>query len=455
MVPASVPGISLANHGRGSDRPLAFTRLASVALGSFAAALTVAPSPADERPPDIRWTRAFVAGSVDREIADSRGLTAGPADIVELYAALEGERDGLPIFCCEIKGLRVDGRPLPERLVLTPEEAGVHAARLEWTLLRPGANGRGWRRTRLPGGTGFWDHAVFEIQPDSTTGIEVTLGTARYAVGVALRDAKGANIVLESDGARVRARWDDPQQAPGFRVTRHGGDSLPERALGLAGLPIRQDASRIAAIARVALAPSDVFVVAYEDLCGAPFGAEPLPALDGPGWEWLLEKVATARRRSGSDAPFVGPDGRPVAWRRADDPDSAKHVVNGDVAVVGEWVAFLEGDDGDGYLANADRALHGASGRLARGTLAQLPEGHVTILRVRNLRNVARDLSSAGYGPLASDPLWSPRARRAMKEFQRDRGLPLTAKPDAPTLQALRTFLARLDAPSAGSDSSR
>jgi hypothetical protein len=381
-------------------------------------------------------------------------MNVGPADKLELYVALEGDRGGLPVFCCPIRGLRLEGRPLPARLVLTPEEAGIRHVQTEWTVLRPAPKGPGWRRSRIPGSPSMWDLAVFQIQADSTTGIDPTLGTARYAVRLALRDARGEAVVLESDGARMREGWDDPQRAPGLRVTRHGGDSLHERALGLAGLPFREEATRLQAIARVALAPSDLFVVAYEDLSGGPFGVEPLPALDGPEWEWLFDRIATARRRAGSRAPFVGADGRAVAWRSVDDA-ATPGVAPGDVAVMGRWLALLEHDEGDGWLSNGDPALHGSSGRLLRGTLADLEGDLVTVLRPRDLGAVARDLTSAGYGPLPTEPMWTPRARRAMAEFQRDHGLTVSGKPDAPACEALRAFLARLDVPSQAADSGR
>jgi hypothetical protein len=303
----------------------------------------------------------------------------------------------------------------------------------------------------VPSGIGYWDHAVFEIQAAPAPGIDATLGTARFAVTVALRDAAGAPVVLGSDGAQLREGWDDPRSAPGFRVTRHGGDSLVERSLGFAGVPFRADANRFEAIARVGMGSAELFAAAYEDLSGSSFGVDPLPALDGPEWAWLFEVVATARRRAATPGPFVAQDGRPIPWRGVNESTG---VAAGDVAVVGGWVAFLEADDGDGRLANTDQVLHGSSGVLKRGTLAELPEGGVTVLRVRDLSETVRALSNAGYGPLPPGPLWTARARRSMTEFQRDRGLALSGVPDAAASAAREQFLNRLDEPSAP-DSSR
>jgi hypothetical protein len=259
-------------------------------------------------------------------------------------------------------------------------------------------------------------------------------------------------VHLESDGARIREGWDDPRSAPGFRVTRHGGDTIEGRALGLAGLPCGPAFGRLHALSKVALGPSEPFIVSYEDLTGAPLTADSLPPLDAAAWDWLLEDVVRGvKRRAHGDAPFVGPVGRPVAWQ-----SGQEGVVRpGDLAVAAGWVALLEEDDGDGWLGSLDRAIHGASGRVARGTLADLPEGELAVRRLRDLGDVARLLEGAGYGALPRSTLWTAAARRAMKDFQRDRGLPTTGAPDEASRRSLAEFVGRLDAASASPDSAR
>ncbi|MFN8176993.1 MAG: peptidoglycan-binding protein [bacterium] len=394
-------------------------------------------------PKDVRWKRAFVAGGVARQFADSRSLNAGSGQPAELYAALEGESGGLPIYCCMLRTLRVDGRAIPDRLVFDPEAAGIASAEIEWTELQPAPDASGWRRTRLPTGRNQWALPLRDFSSDPSTNVEPDMGTARFAVSVQYRDTKGMYTTLTSDGWSPRPDWADPRNAPGFRVTRDKGRSLYGRVFGLARLPFFAGATNEHAWAKVALRPSDLFVAAYEDFAGGPFPAKLRSgAVDGPEWSWLLDDVVRgAHKRSREKAPVVGPTGRGVPWQRLTvSPDG---VALGDVLVVGGTVAILEVDNGDGWLSNDDKVLHSVTGRLARGILGDLPDGEIVVRRPKEFRALAGKLKDAGYGSLLPGA-FTPEMRRAIMSFQKDHGLPDTGVPDDATLRALDEFLAHM-----------
>jgi hypothetical protein len=352
------------------------------------------------------------------------------------------------VLCCDAKDVRLDGRAIPARLILTPDEAGLRDARIEWVEIRPAQDLRGWRRARLPQQEGTWTLRVLDLPGAPAPGIAPSLGTARFAASVALPSPSGGTVSLDTDGARAGADRDDPDRVPGVRVTRHGGDTVPGRAMGFARLPVRVDAGPSHVRARAAIRPVDLFLRAYEDLSGAPWPEEASTALDDDAWSWLLETVARGHRRASPRAAVVGTDGRGIAWSR---PASSPGVRRGDLVVSSEQLAILERDDGDGWLGNGDQALHGVSGRLASGTLADLPPGPLAVLRPRDFTALAARLGDAGYGPLPSGPVWSAAARRALGDFQRDRGLPSTGLPDDATASALEEFARRLDAAGAAS----
>lgn len=389
------------------------------------------------------WRRAFLVGGPVGEIAETRLASVGPEDAVQLSVALEGERAGLPVFCCEAPLIRVDGRAVPARLVIPPSEAGLTDVEIRWSELRPAADGAGWNRLTIRLQQGDWSLPVLDLPEGAGDGIDPSVGTARYAVALSFRDQAGRRLHLDSESDAAKRDPKDPRLAPGFRVTRHGGDTLPGRAGARARLPVREGVDPAFVHAFVALRPVDPFLAAYADLAEAPWPDSVSTDLADPSWEWLLEEVARGRRRAAGDTPVVGADGHPVRWRGVDGGDG---VAAGDVVFAGGFAGFLQGDDGDGWLDNDDRALHGARKTLAFGLVRDLPEGWIAVFRPRDFRAVAAQLDQAGYGPLPIEMVWTARARRAMRAFQGDQGVPVTGLPDATSRERLDAMLARMRA---------
>ena len=389
------------------------------------------------------WHRAFIVGGPVEQPADSRTATVGPEDAVELHLALEGERGGLPVFCCETSLFRVDGRAIPARLVLAPEDAGLSNVVIRWIELTPTNDSRSWQRSDVRLQQGDWSLPVLDLPGGPDPGIAPSVGTARYAASVSLVDAANRRVQFATDGAVVRPGWDDPRLAPGFRVIRHGGDTLPGRAAALARLPVRPDASTSFVHARVAVRPVDPFLVAYEDLAQSPWPDSVSVDLTDASWSWLFDEVARGRRRGGAHAAVVGTDGHGIPWRKTDDSTG---VAEGDVIFAGGYAGYLQADDGDYWLGNGDRVLGGATGRVAFGTLGDFPPGEVVVLRPRDFRRVILSLNLAGYGPLPDAILWTGRARRAMASFQTDQGMPSTGNPDEASVARLHEVLANMRA---------
>ena len=375
--------------------------------------------------------------------ADSRTASVGPEEAIELHLALEGERRGLPVFCCETALFRVDGRAVPARLVVSPEDAGLRDVVIRWIELTPTTDERSWERSDLRLQQGDWSLPVLDLPGTPDPGMSPSVGTARYAVSVSFLDAGNRRIQFATDGAFVRPGWEDPQLAPGFRVIRHGGDTLPGRAAALARLPVRPDVDAAFVHARIAVRPVDPFLIAYGDLAESPWPDSVSVDLTAPSWHWLLEEVAHGRRRADAHAPVVGTDGHGIPWSRTDDSTG---VAEGDVIFAGGYAGYLQADDGDYWLGNGDRVLSGATGRVAFGTLADFPAGEVVVLRPRDFRRVIRALDRAGYGPLPDAMVWTGRARRAIASFQTDQGLPATGNPDETTRARLDEVLVNMRA---------
>jgi hypothetical protein len=368
----------------------------------------------------------------------------GPGQPAELYVTLEGESGGLPVYCCMLSDLRVEGRAVPARLVFDPQTAGIADAEIEWIDLRPTPDAKGWRRARYEMGRYQWALPITSFPGDPSPGIDAAFGTARFAASVRFRNRDGAFATLGTDGWTVRPDWTDPRSAPGFRVTRYESATLFGRSLGLARLPFMESATNEHAWERVALRQADLFLCAYEDLSGGPLPKTVrAKALEGPEWNWLLtDAVRGAHLRGHPLAAAVGPQGRPVPWlRRADD---SVGVAYGDIVLASGKVAILDADDGDGWLGNGDRVVHAAKGRLARGTLGELPAGMITVRRPKNFSKLVEQISAAGYGPLIDKTVFSPGLRKAIRSFQHDHGLPDNGLPDDATLHALDEFLARV-----------
>ncbi len=388
------------------------------------------------------------------EIAETRLASVGPETAVQLFVALEGERGGLPVFCCEAPLIRVDGRAVPARLVIAPAEAGLTDVEIRWSEMRPAADGSGWQRLSIRLQQGDWSLPVLDLPEGAGDGIDPSVGTARFAVALSFRDPSGRRLHLDSESDAAKRDSKDPRLVPGFRVTRHGGDTLPGRAGARARLPVREGIDPAFVHAFAAIRPADPFLAAYADLAESPWPDTVSVDLTDPSWSWLLEQVARGRRRATGDTPVVGADGHPVRWRSV---DGGAGVAEGDVVFAGGFAGFLQGDDGDLRLDNDDRALHGARKTLAFGLVRDLPEGWIAVFRPRDFRGVAAQLDQAGYGPLPLEMVWTARARRAMRAFQTDQGLPVTGLPDAASRERLGAMLDRMRAVDAAapSDSAR
>lgn len=359
---------------------------------------------------------------------------------------LEGTRDGLPLFCSDFPNFRIDGRSWAERLTTTPAEVGLTGVEIEWRELRPAEDLRGFERRPAPAEQGGWALSVGESVFALDDGIDPGLGTFRFAAALRL-----------PDGTMVKSRgWDhedsqrDPENAPGYRVTRAQAPTFTGRLTGLSRLPVRAQASDAHIEHRVAFTSCDLVRAAIEDWMGtrlhrrgdAPFGDQ--------RWDWLLEPVFENVRRSDSaESRAVSTEGRGVHWR-ARGADSG--VAAGDIVLTESGCAVLAGDNGDGWLGNADVAFHTENGALERGTLGGVPGGAAHILRIRNFRELRVSLTKAGYGELGHSALFGPDVERAVADFQRDQDLTRTGRPDAATTARLAEFLGALD--SVGDDAS-
>jgi hypothetical protein len=390
----------------------------------------------------------FVVGEASREdrasIAGTDALSPSAAERVQLHVVVEGERDGLPIYCLDGPRFRLRGRAIPNRLLITPQEAGLADREVHWTELRPSRDGENWIRRRVEAGEGRWTLELTELSPDPRAQREtVTFGTGRFAAAVDV-GAPGTSRVLGSPGWGRGAPEPEPGEAPGYRVSRAAGATLDGHALAFSRLPVLADASPEQVRQRVALRPVDVVLAGYEHLADAPLPPVEAASLAAPEWSWLFATFRDGiRRRTVPATPVVGPDARGVPWGHGG-------VVAGDVLVMDGALAILETDDGDGWLGEADSVVAAVSGEIRRHVLHDVGGRRVTVLRSRDFRGLRSDLILAGYGSLGATHLWGSDLFRSVREFQLDRGFPVTGIPDERTVEALAAFLGRLRSP--GSD---
>lgn len=388
------------------------------------------------------------------EPAGSGVAAVGAEEAVELHLVLEGERGGLPVFCCDTPLIRVDGRAIPARLVVSPEDAGLSDVHIRWMQLTPTPDAKSWRESDLRLQQGDWSLPVLDLPGRPAEGIDPSVGTARFSAALSFLDAAGRRVQFDTEGHLPRTEWKDPRLAPGFRVTRNAGDTLPGRAARLARLPVVPGVEPAFVRALVALRPADPFLAAYDDLAESPWPDSVRTDLTDPSWSWLLAPVALGHKRDGARTAAVGRDGHGIPWRKTDDSTG---VARGDVVFCGGYAGFLESDDGDWWLGNGDRILSGATGTVAFGPLRDLPAGPLTILRPRDFRDLVARLNQAGYGPIPLEMVWTDRARRALASFQEDQGLPKTGDPDEATRARLAGVLDRMRSadPGAPPDSAR
>jgi len=356
---------------------------------------------------------------------------------------LEGERGGLPVYCSRVSGLRIEGRRVAGRLILAPADCGLEAAEIQWVTLEPAADLSDWRRTRITSSEDGWTLAVQDL-PGEAPGIEPIYGTMRWAAAISLPD--GGH--LGTDGWAKRADWAHPEHTPGYMVTRAHNASLLGQWLGLARLPVTPGATPAHERARMAFTSCGLVLGAYELLSGTtlPDGTSTDPEEDV--WSWLFFEVQDdIVRREPPGAACVGPRGRPVPWASR---GRGEGIRRGDVLRLDGECVILESDDGDGWLGNGDKVLHTASGMPARGTLGEARGRSAYVVRARDFQQLRRELTQAGYGELGVSWIFEPNVQRAVREFQRDQGLPATGVPDAATEESLAGFLGALGAARSG-----
>lgn len=429
MVPA--PGSALPESCPGHvPAPRALGRSAFTPLLLALGLIPAAPLRADEGS-DITWKSAFIAGLEARRTAHTGSLTVAGRTPLELFLVVEGDRGGgLPIYCTTVPTLRIEGRAVPKKMLITPERAGLVGLEIRWQSLRPTDDGRSWTRQRIDAGDHRWSLESTAFPGGEEAGA-FPLGTMRFAV--AIRTPGG---LLGSDGWSIPRGTISPEEAPGFRVTRYAGPSVSGRAEGFGLLPVIPDLPVSYPRNKVALSPVDLVLGAYEDLGQVELDAQREVPLDDDAWSWLFETVVRDLRRRSVPAALVGPGARGVPW--------GPGVQIGDILLAGGVPAILYRDDGDGWLGEADLVLSTVSGQVARGPLSEVP-GPVHVLRPRLFIAWRERLRESGYGELGQIAWFSANLAQAFREFQRDQGLPETGYPDEATAAALDAFLNALD----------
>ncbi len=417
----------------------------------------VATAPADSTSA-IVWQHALLGGSTGRQTIETGGLTLPGSQRVEVYLVLEGERAGLPVYCCSLPRLRVDGRAIPARMVVHPRDVGLARAEVQWQLLRPTADATNWMRTRLRAPEDRWvlpmaqiaeaeAEAASESRPERSTEFRPNVGTVRLAAAIRLPRDGIADPFLSTDGWNRRPGWEDPEKAPGFRVTHGASPTLAGWAEAYSRLPVFENATSAHVREFVALAPNDLVLAAYGLLRGHPLDGPRHARLDSAEWEWVFETtVATGYRKTEGPIPWVGDRGQGIRWSRPGTPDGPS-VRTGDILILETGPAFLRRDDGDGWLDNGDTALQIRNGKLEVMSLDGLEGRRVRFLRPRDFGSLRRKLTEAGYGTLGQSYFFGTDLERALQDFQNDHGIEATGHPDEETLGALDEFLTRMRQP--------
>jgi hypothetical protein len=427
MVPAS--GSAPPDARVRADRALAAAR---GRLGISLALLIAAAGEA--RPGDAVWKSASLVALEGRRVAHEGGATVAAGSPLELFLVVEGERDGLPVYCTAAPALRVGGRAVPQRMIVAPEAGGLQGAEIRWQALFASDDARTWARRRLDAWDRRWSMELLEFPEELASGQE-RLGTMRFAAAIVPPGGRAPGIGSDGWDAAGAIRPDEPR---GYRVTRFAGDSLAGRAQSFVRLPVVAGLPAAFARNKIALSPIDLVVGAWEDAGNVSLDPLRDAPLDGKEWSWLLDPVAIGvRRRASGAGALVGPLGRGVRWGGGAQP--------GDVLLVGDHPAILRTDDGDGWLSERDVVLSTATGRVAEAPLANLP-GDVDVLRPRPFLSWRERLGAAGYGDLGRDAAYTADLAQACREFQRDRGLPQTGFPDEATGASLDELLAAMDA---------
>jgi hypothetical protein len=339
-------------------------------------------------------------------------------------------------------------------MILRPRDCGLERAEIRWSELRPTPDARDWRMKPLPAGNHKWKLS-FQAFPgdDVENGFPEWAGTVRYAATIGLVEPGSGPSFLGSDGASRRAGWENPESAPGYRVTRSTGLTLDGYAAEFARLPVVERATAAHVRERVSCEPVDLVLGSYAAMRGKPLPGPRRASLDGEEWSWVFRPVyEEIRRRVDGTHPFVAAKGRGVPWRPRG-TDHEERVRRGDVLLLDGTPTIVSGDDGDGWLDNEDTVVLVRDGAVVQGTLLGVPGEKVTLLRPRDFFPLGRSMLRAGYGPLKPTIYFGSDLEQALSEFQRDRELPITGRPDEATLDALGSFLSRLDAVDAETES--
>src|SRR5262245_29879448 len=127
-------------------------------LGISLALLTVAAGPTGAA--DLRWKSASLVALEGRRIVHDQDATVPAGSPLELFLVVEGEREGLPVYCTACPMLRVGGRAVPERMIVRPEAGGLQGAEIRWQSLSPSDDARAWKRSRLDASNERWSMEV-------------------------------------------------------------------------------------------------------------------------------------------------------------------------------------------------------------------------------------------------------------------------------------------------------
>jgi hypothetical protein len=360
------------------------------------------------------------------------------------------------VYCSPFSSLRIDGRAIADRLVITPENAGLADAEVEWIALQPGAQPGEWQRIPIDGKKN-WTLDVQEFPLPANPAIPASQGTVRFAAAVQAPGKKKLTR-FESPGYSAKSTPKDSPDGPGLRVSRAGGITLAGQAWALARIPVRADAKDQEFLTRTAMRPVDLILGAIENQAKATLPTPRTSSLSGEEWSWLFEPIrSSVHRRRGPSSPLVDATGRPVPNTYQASSGSAP-VKPGDILIAGDQYAILEEDDGDLWLSEGDPIVHTIHGEVRRGKISELSGTSLDVLRLRSFLQLRTDLRRAGYaGTERMSANLGPELLKSVRDFQRDHRLAQTGVPDSTTLAALHELLkdsaAKSAAPAAPKDS--
>jgi hypothetical protein len=358
---------------------------------------------------------------------------------------LEGTREQLPVYCSPFLNLRIDGRAIADRMVITPENAGLVDAEVEWIALLPGAQAGEWKRTPIDSQK-KWTFDVQEFPLPADPAIPASQGTVRFAAAVKAPGKKQKLTRFESPGHSAKSTTKDSPDGPGLLISRAGGITLAGQALALARIPVRADAKDQEFLTRTAMRPVDLVLGAIENQAKVTLPTPRTESLTGEEWSWLFEPVrSSVHRRRGPSSPLVDATGRPVP-NVYQTLNGSEPVKPGDILIADDQYAILEEDDGDQWLSEGDPIVHTLQGEVRRGKISELSGTTLDVLRLRSFLRLRTDLRRAGYGGTERTSAYlGPELLKSVRDFQRDRRIAQTGIPDSTTLAALHELLETLE----------